>query len=171
MRIGSCKYFTHGADAVILGLNLHLIMTGEAVIMLIGEYQHNVDPKGRIFIPARLRDELGERFIAAKGLDNCLFIYSSGEWSLLEGKIRSLPLSKARNLQRFFFAGACELEPDKQGRVLIPQNLREYAFLSKEAMIIGASNRVEIWDRLRWEKMCSEITPQSVAQAMDELGF
>jgi MraZ protein len=139
--------------------------------MLIGEYQHNVDPKGRVFMPARFRDELGEHFIATKGLDDCLFVYSSTEWSSLEEKIRTLPLSKARNLQRFFFAGAADLEADKQGRVLIPQNLREYASLSKDVMIIGASNRVEIWDKQKWNDMCGSITPQSVVEAMDELGF
>ncbi|HEX2937674.1 MAG TPA: division/cell wall cluster transcriptional repressor MraZ [Ruminiclostridium sp.] len=139
--------------------------------MLIGEYQHNVDPKGRVFMPARFREELGEHFIAAKGLDNCLFVYSITEWKLLEEKISALPLSKARNLQRFFFAGAAELEADKQGRVLIPQSLRNYAALTKDAMIIGASNRVEIWDKAKWDEMCSSITPQSVAEAMDELGF
>lgn len=139
--------------------------------MLIGEYQHTIDPKGRVFMPARFREELGERFIATKGLDNCLFVYSPAEWQLLEEKIRALPLSKARNLQRFFFAGAAELEADKQGRVLIPQSLREYASLSKDAMIIGASNRVEIWDKQHWDDICGSITPQSVAQAMDELGF
>lgn len=139
--------------------------------MLIGEYQHNVDPKGRVFMPAHFREELGEHFIATKGLDDCLFVYSSDEWRLLEEKIRSLPLSKARNLQRFFFAGAADLEADKQGRVLIPQNLREYASLVKDVMIIGASNRVEIWDKQKWNDLCGSITPQSVVEAMDELGF
>jgi MraZ protein len=139
--------------------------------MLIGEYQHNVDPKGRVFMPAHFREELGEHFIATKGLDDCLFVYSSDEWRLLEEKIRSLPLSKARNLQRFFFAGAADIEADKQGRVLIPQNLREYASLVKDVMIIGASNRVEIWDKQKWNDLCGSITPQSVVEAMDELGF
>lgn len=139
--------------------------------MLIGEYQHNLDPKGRVFMAARFRDELGEHFVVTKGLDNCLFIYSLEEWKSLEEKIRTLPLSKARNLQRFFFAGAAELEADKQGRVLIPANLREYAFLEKDVMIIGASSRVEIWDRQRWNDLCGSITPQSVVEAMEELGF
>jgi MraZ protein len=139
--------------------------------MLIGEYQHSLDPKGRVFMAARFRDELGEHFIVTKGLDNCLFIYSLEEWKRLEEKIRALPLSKARNLQRFFFAGASELEADKQGRVLIPANLREYAFLEKDVMIIGASNRVEIWDRQRWNDLCGSITPQSIVEAMEELEF
>ncbi len=122
-------------------------------------------------MPARFREELGEHFIVTKGLDNCLFIYSLPEWKLLEEKIRALPLSKARNLQRFFFAGASELEADKQGRFLVPLNLREYAAFDKDVMIIGASNRVEIWDRQRWNDMCGSITPQSVVEAMEELGF
>lgn len=139
--------------------------------MLIGEYQHNIDPKGRVFIPARFRDELGEHFVVTKGLDGCLFIYSLEEWSGLEAKVRMLPLSKARNLQRFLFAGASEVEADKQGRVLIPINLREYASLDRETVITGVSNRVEIWDKSKWDSMCGNITPESVVEAMDELGF
>lgn len=139
--------------------------------MLIGEHQHNLDVKGRVFIPARFREELGEHFIITKGLDSCLFVYSLEEWKSLEEKIRLLPLSKARNLQRFFFAGACDVEADKQGRVLIPANLRKYASLTKDVMIIGASNRAEIWDMQKWNEMCGAITPESVVEAMDELGF
>jgi len=139
--------------------------------MLIGEYQHNLDAKGRVFIPAHFREVLGEHFIVTKGLDSCLFIYSIDEWKLLEEKIRALPLSRARNLQRFFFAGACDVEVDKLGRVVIPANLRKYAFLDKDVMIIGASNRAEIWDTQKWNDMCGEITPQAVVEAMDELGF
>ncbi len=139
--------------------------------MLIGEYAHNIDVKGRLNFPARLREDLGIRFVITKGLDNCLFVYSQEEWANLEQKIKSLPMSKARNLQRFLFAGACEVEPDKQGRVLIPANLREYAGLEKDVMVIGASNRAEIWDRDRWMQECSQLDSQSVADAMDELGF
>ncbi len=139
--------------------------------MLIGEYAHNVDVKGRVNFPARLREDLGLRFVITKGLDNCLFVYSLEEWANLEQKIKALPMSKSRNLQRFLFAGACEVEPDKQGRVLIPANLREYAGLTKDVMVIGASNRAEIWDRDRWSQECSQLDSQSVADAMDELGF
>ena len=106
-----------------------------------------------------------------KGLDNCLFCYSMEEWARLEEKINSLPLSKSRGMQRFFFAGAVEAEPDKQGRILIPQNLRDYAHLDKDIMVIGASNRAEIWDKQAYEQSCAELTPDMVAQAMDELGF
>lgn len=139
--------------------------------MLIGEYQHNLDPKGRVNFPAKLREGLGNRFIITKGLDNCLFVYSEPEWQELENKIRSLPVSKARGLQRFLFAGAVDVEPDKQGRVLIPANLREYAGLGKEVMIIGASVRAEIWDKDRWLESCDELTAEMMAQAMDDLGF
>ena len=109
--------------------------------MLIGEYQHTLDPKGRVNFPARLRESLGSTFIITKGLDNCLYVYSMEEWKVLEDKIRALPMSKSRNLQRFFFAGAAEAEPDKQGRVLIPAHLREYAGLTKDVTVIGASVR------------------------------
>lgn len=139
--------------------------------MLIGEFQHSLDPKGRVNFPAKLREGLGARFIVTKGLDNCLFVYSEEEWAVLAEKIRGLPMSKARGLQRFLFAGAVDVEPDKQGRVLIPANLREYAGLTKDIMIIGASVRAEIWDVDRWQQSCDDLTPDMVAHAMDELGF
>lgn len=139
--------------------------------MLIGEFQHNIDVKGRVFIPARFRDDLSSRFIVTKGLDGCLFAYSMEEWQVLEAKIRELPMSKARNLQHFFFAGAADVEADKQGRILLPANLREYADLKKDVTIVGASNHIEIWDKEKWAGICSGITGQSIAEAMDELGF
>ena len=139
--------------------------------MLIGEYQQTLDPKGRVNIPARLRESLGSTFIITKGLDNCLYVYSMEEWKVLEDKIRALPMSKSRNLQRFFFAGAAEAEPDKQGRVLIPAHLREYAGLTKDVTVIGASVRAEIWDSERYQSSCEELTSDSIAESMDELGF
>lgn len=139
--------------------------------MLIGEYAHNIDVKGRMNFPARLREDLGERFLLTKGLDNCLFVYSREEWAELEAKIKAMPLSKGRVLQRFFFSGACEVEPDKQGRILIPAPLREYAGIDRDVMVIGASNRAEIWNRTAWESVCGDITPGMLENAMDELGF
>ncbi|MEF9852728.1 MAG: division/cell wall cluster transcriptional repressor MraZ [Hydrogenoanaerobacterium sp.] len=139
--------------------------------MLIGEYAHSIDIKGRVNFPAKMRDHLGERFILTKGLDNCLFVYAGDEWARLEDKIKALPMSKARTLQRFLFSGAVEVELDKQGRIVIPQNLRDYAGLAKDVMIIGASTRAEIWDKDRWQESCNELTPQMVEQAMDDLGF
>ena len=139
--------------------------------MLIGEYQHSLDDKGRVNFPARLREGLGARFIITKGLDNCLFVYSEEEWKVLEDKIKALPLSKSRDVQRFFFAGASDVVPDKQGRVVIPANLREYAGLTKDVMVIGASVRAEIWDKDRWLKSCGAVTSETIAEAMDSLGF
>jgi len=139
--------------------------------MLIGEYQHTIDPKGRVSFPAKLREELGTQFVVTKGLDNCLFVYRLEEWRVLEEKTRTLPTSKARQIQRFLFAGAALVEPDKQGRVLIPQNLREHAGLSGDVTVVGVSTRAEIWDSARWAALGAELTSESVAEAMDELGF
>ncbi|MBQ1237164.1 MAG: division/cell wall cluster transcriptional repressor MraZ [Oscillospiraceae bacterium] len=139
--------------------------------MLIGEYAHTLDVKGRVNFPAKLLTDLGDRFILSKGLDGCLFVYSAEEWGNLERKIKELPLSKSRPLQRYFFAGAAEVEVDKQGRIVIPQKLREHAGLEKDVMIIGASSRAEIWDKERWNLSCEELTAETIESAMEELGF
>lgn len=136
-----------------------------------GEYNHNVDAKGRLFIPAKLRDELGDRFTVTRGLDKCLAIYPAAEWAVLEERIRALPMSKARDLQRFFFSSAFDAEPDSQGRILLPAGLRQYAGLSKEATIIGASNHAEIWDTARWNEYNSSITDERIEAAMEDIGF
>lgn len=121
--------------------------------MFMGEYQHTIDQKGRIMMPAKIRSQLGERFVLTKGLDSCLFVYPEGEWKVLEDKLKKLPFTNkdARNFSRFFFSGAIEVEFDKQGRVLIPNNLRNHGKLDKEAVIIGVSTRLEIWDKETWE--------------------
>ncbi len=137
--------------------------------MLIGEYQHNIDLKGRVAVPARFRDDLGALFYITKGLDNCLFVLPQDEWSRLVDKIKTMPISKARGLQRFFFSGAAEVVPDKQGRILIPQQLREHAELDKEVTFIGTSSRVEIWNSKRWAEFNSVLTQDSIAEAMDML--
>lgn len=141
--------------------------------MFMGEYQHNIDAKGRVFIPARLREDLGELFVLTKGLDGCLFAYPCQEWQALEQKLRSLPFTKkdARTFVRFFFSGATECELDKQGRVLIPVNLREHAKLVKEAVIIGVSNRVEIWSALEWENYKAQVASsyEDIAENMVDL--
>lgn len=127
-------------------------------ILFYGEYQHTVDPKGRVIVPAKFRDGLGEKFILTKGLDKCLFAYSLEEWSSLEAKMRALPFTDkdVRTFIRFFFAGAAECELDKQSRILIPQNLREYAGLDKDIYVLGVSTRVEIWDKQKWEDCSSD---------------
>jgi len=140
-----------------------------------GEYQHSVDAKGRVIIPSKFRDGLGEKFILTKGLDNCLFAYSLEEWSNLEAKLKSLPFTDkdVRAFVRFFFAGATECETDKQGRILIPQNLREYAGLEKDVYVIGVSTRVEIWDKAKWENYSSDenMSTENIAEKMAMLGI
>lgn len=122
--------------------------------MFMGEYRHNIDDKGRLIVPARFREKLGLRCIVTRGLDQCLFVYSEQEWELLERKLNNLPLMKsdARAFTRFFFSGAAECEWDKQGRANLPSNLREYAQLDKECVVIGAGSRVEIWSRDNWDR-------------------
>lgn len=139
--------------------------------MLIGEYQHNIDPKGRVIVPSRFREDLGEHFYVTKGLDGCLFVLSAEGWKSLQEKVSAMPVSKARGLQRFFFSGAVDAEPDKQGRILIPQNLRAYASLEKDVTFIGASSRAEIWNTANWNAFNSSLTQETIAQAMDELDF
>ncbi|CDQ40215.1 MULTISPECIES: division/cell wall cluster transcriptional repressor MraZ [Virgibacillus] len=126
--------------------------------MFMGEYQHNIDTKGRIIVPSKFREELGENFVVTRGLDKCLFAYPMEEWKLLEEKLKKLPLTKkdARAFTRFFFSGAIECEIDKQGRINIPQTLRNYAALEKECVVIGVSNRIEIWSNENWETYFSD---------------
>ncbi len=138
--------------------------------MLIGEYNHSVDVKGRVIFPAKFREEMGERFIVTKGLDNCLYAYSAEEWRRLDQRIRDLPV-KARNMQRFFLSGAVEAEVDSSGRILLPQQLRAYAGIVRDVTIIGVSSRVEIWAREKWDEVCGSITSDMVAESMEELGF
>lgn len=136
-----------------------------------GEYAHSIDVKGRVIIPSKLRIDLGEKFYITKGLNNCLAAYSEKEWKVIEDRINSQPISKVKDIQRFFFAGADYCEPDKQGRIVIPQHLREYAGLKKDLVIIGASNRAEIWDSERWASENASLTAERIEAAMDELGF
>lgn len=143
--------------------------------MFMGEYQHNVDSKGRIILPAKFRELLGEMFVATKGLDRCLFIYPQEEWTILEEKLKKLPLAKqeARAFVRFFFSGAAELEFDKQGRVLLPNNLRDYAGLEKDIVVVGVSSRIEIWDKQAWLDYNNEIGPTvtQIAENLVDLGI
>lgn len=139
--------------------------------MLIGEYQHTLDSKGRVMMPVKLRDDLGSNFILAKGLDGCIFMYPLEGWKKLEDRIRESSMVESRAVARFLFASAREAETDKQGRFLIPQSLREYAGLEKEVTIIGASVRAEIWSRQRWEESCASLTSEEVERAMEKLSF
>jgi len=121
--------------------------------MFMGEYHHSVDQKGRLIVPSKFRDGLGQNFVITKGLDNCLFVYPMEEWLVIEKKLKNLPFTKAdaRAFVRFFFSGANECELDKQGRILLPANLREYAKFDKDVVVIGVSSRIEIWSKELWE--------------------
>lgn len=140
-----------------------------------GEYQHALDDKGRLTIPSKFRNEIGDRFVITKGLDNCLFAYPQKEWATLENKLSTLPLTRsdARAFVRFFFSGAVEGELDKQGRVLIPNNLREYAQIDRDVVIIGVMNRFEIWAKNLWEayRQRSEESFAELAEKINELGI
>lgn len=141
--------------------------------MLMGEYKHTIDTKGRVIIPMKLRDELGEKFIITRGLDGCLFGYPMSAWQSLTEKFSSnLPLSKknARQVVRFFYSAATEVEFDKQGRIMIPQTLREYATISKNVRIVGVSDRLEIWDDATWKEYVSQ-TQNSVDELTEEIEF
>jgi len=126
--------------------------------MLIGEYHHNLDDKSRLIIPSKFRLDLGEKFIITKGLDKCLFIYSTSEWQTIVSKLKSLPFTKkdARNFVRFFLSGAAECEFDKQGRINITSPLVHYANINKECVIIGVNERIEIWSKENFEAFVSE---------------
>ena len=122
--------------------------------MLIGEYEHSIDTKGRLIMPAKLKEDIGDSFVITKGLDGCLFAYSKNEWLNFEEKLRTFPLTNkdARALMRFFLAGAMECEIDKQGRFLIAGNLIELAVLEIEVVIIGVLNKIEIWSKQKWQE-------------------
>ncbi|WP_077614481.1 division/cell wall cluster transcriptional repressor MraZ [Caenibacillus caldisaponilyticus] len=138
--------------------------------MFMGEYQHTIDEKGRIIIPSKFREELGQTFVLTRGLDQCVFGYPMDEWKQLEQKLKALPFTKkdARAFTRFFFSGASESQLDKQGRVNISPPLREYAKLEKECVIIGVSNRIEIWNKSIWESYyeASEASFGEIAESL-----
>ncbi|MGG0858400.1 division/cell wall cluster transcriptional repressor MraZ [Bacillus pumilus] len=141
--------------------------------MFMGEYQHTIDTKGRMIIPAKFRDGLGEQFVLTRGLDQCLFGYPMSEWKLIEEKLKALPLTKkdARAFTRFFFSGAVECDLDKQGRINIASNLLQYAKLEKECVVIGVSNRIELWSKSIWEQYTAEQEDSFAEIAENMIGF
>lgn len=143
--------------------------------MFLGEYQHSIDAKGRLIVPSKFRDDLGEHFVVTKGLDRCLFAYSKSEWQIFEEKLKQLPLTSAgaRKFVRFFFAGAIECDLDNQGRINLPPNLREYAGLKKDVVSIGVNNRVEIWNKDGWNEYNNEenYISNDLAFEMESLGI
>lgn len=139
--------------------------------MLMGEYQHNMDAKGRVTVPSKFREDLGDKFYVSKGLDGCLFVLSSAQWERLVEKVSAIPMSQGKAIQRYFFSGAAEVEPDKQGRILLPQNLRDHAGLTKDVTVIGAATRAEIWDTARWNAYNESQTDEAVEASMNLLDF
>ena len=139
--------------------------------MLYGRYQHSVDAKGRLFVPAKLRDKLGSSFIAAVVLDRCICLYSTDEWDALLDGIASLPMTQGRTLLRQLTSNAEDVAPDAQGRILLPKHLLEYAGLEKEALVIGAGKRAEIWKPAVYEETMNKLTPESMEEEFMKLGF
>lgn len=141
--------------------------------MFMGEYNHTIDTKGRLIIPSKFRETLGEEFVVTKGLDGCLFVYDNNEWKAFEEKLKSLPLTnkEARQFVRFFLAGAALAQVDKQGRILIPTVLREFAGLEKDVVLVGVASRVEIWSQERWESAVALDDMEEIAEHMAELGL
>ena len=141
--------------------------------MLYGGYQHNIDKKGRLAIPAKLREQLGESFIICRGIygKRCLCVYSLSQWERLVEKIGSLPNSKSSVVKRFLYDGALSVEFDTQGRILIPATLREYAKLEGEAHITGMDTNLEIWNIALWEEENAQYSPESIAQIVETLEF
>ncbi len=141
--------------------------------MFMGEYNHTVDAKGRLIVPSKFREQLGDEFVVTKGLDGCLFVYENTEWKVLEEKLHTLPLTNAnaRKFSRFFLAGATSCEVDKQGRILLPQILRDFAGIEKDAVLVGVGSRIEIWARERWLEANSYDDMEEIAENMEGLGI
>lgn len=143
--------------------------------MFMGEYNHTIDAKGRLIIPSKFRDILGDEFVVTKGLDGCLFVYDNEEWARFEEKLKALPLTNkdARKFVRFFLAGAGSVEVDKQGRILVPSNLREFAALEKDVVLVGVGSRIEIWSKAKWDSEASfdDDDMDDIAEHMSELGL
>ena len=141
--------------------------------MLMGEFHHNIDDKGRLIIPSKFREVLGDEFVVTKGMDGCLFVFDDPEWQAFEEKLHGLPMidKEARQFTRFFLAGAASVEVDKQGRILIPAVLREFAGITKDAVLVGVGSRVEIWSKERWEGTVTYQDMEEISKHMIELGI
>lgn len=138
-----------------------------------GEYHHNLDSKGRLIIPAKFRDQIGDEIIFTRGMEGCIFGYPQAEWQKIEAKLAKLPLTQrsARKFTRLFYSGAMETEFDKQGRVNLTATLKEHADLIKECVIVGVSNRIEIWSEDRWQKFADEADDNydDIAEDLDDI--
>lgn len=139
--------------------------------MISGEYNHALDSKNRIILPVKLREQLGENIVMAKGVDLCVSVYPTDAWGTFTDKINSLPEIQSRKIKRFIYSSAVELATDTQGRILVPQNLKDYAGLGKNVTIIGVGDHVEIWDEENWKAEVSGENSADIAAAMISLGF
>jgi len=141
--------------------------------MFMSEYNHTVDTKGRLIVPSKFREQLGDEFVVTKGMDGCLFVYANDDWNAFEQKLTSLPLinKEARKFARFFLAGAASVEVDKQGRILLPTNLRQFAGLEKDVVLVGVGSRIEIWSLENWENMDADSDMDDIAGTMESLGL
>ena len=140
--------------------------------MFMGEYEHGLDEKGRIIVPTKFREALGEHFVLTLGTDGCLFIYPTKEWEQFVEKLKSLPGTKeARQMQRYFMAGAAGCEADKQGRVMIPQRLLDAAAIEKEVVSVGVIDKIEVWDKKRWDKETDTDDIDAITERLAELGL
>ncbi|MBD5430048.1 division/cell wall cluster transcriptional repressor MraZ [Lactobacillus sp.] len=143
--------------------------------MFMGEYHHNLDSKGRLIIPAKFRDQIGKLIVFTRGMEGCIFGYPISEWQKIETKLAQLPLNKknARNFMRIFYSGAMETEFDRQGRINLTATLKEYAALKHECIIIGVSNRIEIWSAERWQKFSEQASEDynDIAEDLDDIDF
>ncbi len=139
--------------------------------MLLGQYRHTIDTKGRIIVPVKFREDLGESFILTKGLDSCLALYSESEWAVLVEKVKAMPVAKSRAIQMFLFPNAFPVELDAQGRIVIPAKLKEYAKLQKDVVVVGVSDRAEIWDAQLWDVSQEDTSSEDIVALMTELGF
>ncbi len=141
--------------------------------MFMGEYSHNIDAKGRMIVPSKFREQLGDEFVVTKGLDGCLFVYPNEEWQNIEEKFRNVPLTSkdARKFSRFFFAGATTCEVDKQGRILLPAVLREFAGFTEGCRISWSLKAIEIWDKNRWQDTNTYDDMDEIAEHMADLGL
>ena len=141
--------------------------------MFMGEYNHTIDAKGRLIIPAKFREVLGDEFVVTKGMDGCLFVFDNSEWQVFAEKLRSLPMidKEVRPFTRFFLAGAASVEVDKQGRILLPSVLRDFAGITKDTVLIGVGSRIEIWSKDRWEGTVTYQDMDEISTHMVELGI
>ena len=156
-----------------------MVLSGEkwrkerATGMFMGEYNHTVDAKGRLIMPSKFREQLGDLFVVTAGLDGCLYVYADEEWKAFEEKLYALPVSNpsARKFSRYFLASACTCEVDKQGRILLPAKLREMAHLKKDVVLAGVGSHIEIWDKAQWQEASTYDDLNELAMNLEGLGI